>query len=171
MTGPLTVPGLLDKLAARQSAAKAEIPHLREQVAKLTDALATAERERARWAGAARPSWPWSPRSSRNPPPSRAPVTPAYPQIIEAFTRATGPLRAKQVCQALGSDTDARHVEGLRSKLKKLPRPRHPDRGRGRRVRPRREAGRAPRKFVDGTEEPHATDLRPTDVNGAFEEC
>lgn len=48
---------------------------------------------------------------------THAPVTPAYPQIIAAFT---GPLRAKDACQILGTDTDARHVEALRSKLKKL---------------------------------------------------
>jgi hypothetical protein len=51
---------------------------------------------------------------------THTPVTPAYPQIIEAFTHATGPLRAKEACRALGTDTDARHVEGMRSKLKKL---------------------------------------------------
>ena len=29
-------------------------------------------------------------------------------------------LRAKEICRALGNGTDARHVEGMRSKLKKL---------------------------------------------------
>jgi hypothetical protein len=36
----LTVPGLLEKLADRQTAADAEITDLREQIDKLTDALA-----------------------------------------------------------------------------------------------------------------------------------
>lgn len=121
MTGPLTVPGLLDKLAARQSAAEAEIAHLREQAAKLADALTAAERERDRWAGARETVLALAAEDQPEPAViARAQVTPAYPQIVEAFTQATGPLRAKEVCRALGVDTDARHVEGLRSKLKKL---------------------------------------------------
>lgn len=36
----------------RQAAAEAEIAELREQAAKLNDAVATAERERDRWGGA-----------------------------------------------------------------------------------------------------------------------
>lgn len=44
MTGPLTVSDLAKKLAARQNAAEAEINELHEQIGKLTDALATAER-------------------------------------------------------------------------------------------------------------------------------
>lgn len=48
------------------------------------------------------------------------PATPGYPQILAAFTTATEPLRAKELCQALHAGTEPRHVEGMRSKLKKL---------------------------------------------------
>jgi hypothetical protein len=48
------------------------------------------------------------------------PVTPAYQQILAAFTAAAGPLRAKELCQALEVGTEPRHIEGMRSKLKKL---------------------------------------------------
>lgn len=117
----LTVPGLLDKLAVRQAAAEAEIADLREQIAKLNDAVARAERERDRWGGAREIVLALAAEEQPDPAAlTRAPVTPAYPQIIEAFTKATGPLRAKDLCQLLGTDTDARHVEGMRSKLKKL---------------------------------------------------
>jgi hypothetical protein len=51
---------------------------------------------------------------------TRNPVTPAYPQIIAVFTGGASPLRAKEICRALGTGTDSRHVEGMRSKLKKL---------------------------------------------------
>ena len=115
-----TVPGLLDKLAARQAAAQAEITHLNEQIGKLTDALAQAERERDRWAGARETVLALA--AEEQPDPAvltHVPVTPGYPQIIAAFTGA-GPLRAKELCQALGIGTDPRHVEGMRSKLKKL---------------------------------------------------
>lgn len=120
-SGPLTVQELLDKLTARHAAADAEVADLRDRVAELTDALAAAERERDRWiqardtvvalvaeehpdqaAGAERP------------------VTPAYTQILAAFTGATGPQRAKEICHVLHVGTEPRHVEGMRSKLKKL---------------------------------------------------
>ena len=122
MTGSqLTVPGLLEKLAARQVAADAEITDLRDQIDKLTNALAAAEHERTRWASARETVLALA--TEEQPEPAvltRTPVTPAYPQIIDAFTQADGPLRAKQACQVLGAETDTRHVEGMRSKLKKL---------------------------------------------------
>jgi hypothetical protein len=121
VTGPLTIPGLLDKLAARQAAAEAEIADLREQIGKLTDALAGAERERDRWACTRETVLALT--AEEHPEPAtltRTSVTPAYPQIIAVFTGGAGPLRAKEICRALGSNTDPRHVEGLRSKLKKL---------------------------------------------------
>ncbi len=96
-----------------------DIP-LREQLGKLTDALAAAERERDRWAEA-HETVPALANEERPDPVAltRAPVTPAYPQIIAAFTGA-GPLRAKEVCRVTGTGTDSRHVEGMRSELKKL---------------------------------------------------
>lgn len=120
-TSPLTVPVLPGKLTARQAAAEAEIAHLREQMAKLTGALTVAEHERDRWASARETVLALA--AEEQPEPAlltRTPVTPAYPQIIEAFTRAAEPLRVKEACRALGIDTDPRRVEGLRSKLKKL---------------------------------------------------
>lgn len=56
--GPLSAAALLDKLAAHHAAADAQIADLREHLAKLTDALAAAERERDRWAGPTRASRP-----------------------------------------------------------------------------------------------------------------
>lgn len=121
VTFPLTVPGLLDKLAARQAAAEAAITDLREQIGKLTDALATAEHERDRWASARESVLALAGEEQPDPAAlTRIPVTPAYPQIISVFTSGTGPLRAKEVCQVLDAGTDPRHVEGMRSKLKKL---------------------------------------------------
>ena len=118
MTSPLTVVELVEKLTARQAAAEAEITHLREQIGKLTDALAAAERER--WAGARESVLALADEEQPDPAAlARTPVTPAYPQIIAAFTGSRA-LRAKELCQLLGTGTDARHTEGMRSKLKKL---------------------------------------------------
>jgi predicted nucleic acid-binding Zn-ribbon protein len=120
-SGPLTVQELLDKLAARHAAAETEIADLRERLAKLTDALDAAERERDRWAEARTSVLALV--AEEHPEQAAAtarPVTPSYQQILAVFAAATGPLRAKEVCQATNSGTEARHVEGMRSKLKKL---------------------------------------------------
>jgi len=117
----LTIPALLEKLAARHAAAEAEVTDLREQLGKLADALRTAEHDRDRWAETRETVLALA--AEDNPDSAtltRIPVTPSYQQIIGVFTVGTGPLRAKEICRALATDTDARHVEGMRSKLKKL---------------------------------------------------
>lgn len=121
VTFQLTVPVLLDKLAARQAAAEAQITDVREQIGKLTDALAAAERECDRWAGARESVLALAAEEQPDPAAlTRVPVTPAYPQIISLFNGGASLLRAEEVCRALGSDTESRHIEGMRSKLKKL---------------------------------------------------
>ncbi|MFF2820468.1 hypothetical protein ACFVT9_33705 [Kitasatospora cineracea] len=112
---------LLDKLAARHAAAEAEITDLREQIGKLSVTLAAAERERDRWACTRETVLALAAEGDPEPDTlARLPVAPAYPQIIAVFTEGAGRLRAKEVCQALGTGTDPRHTEGMRSKLKKL---------------------------------------------------
>jgi hypothetical protein len=44
----------------------------------------------------------------------------AYRDVWEVLVDAGGPLRAKQLSVALGLGTEPRHVEGMRSKLKRL---------------------------------------------------
>jgi predicted nucleic acid-binding Zn-ribbon protein len=120
VTGPLTVQALIDKLTARQAAADAEIADLRERMAELTDALVAAERERDRWAGTRETVLALAAEEHPDQAAATRPVTPAYQQILAAFTTAAGPLRAKELCQALEVGTESRHIEGVRSKLKKL---------------------------------------------------
>ncbi|MEU6093067.1 hypothetical protein ABZ865_41210 [Streptomyces sp. NPDC047085] len=48
------------------------------------------------------------------------PEHPDYPRILTAFNHATGPLRAKDVCEALGHQLLPKNVEGTRAKLKRL---------------------------------------------------
>ncbi|MFJ3899527.1 hypothetical protein [Streptomyces sp. NPDC090083] len=48
------------------------------------------------------------------------PEHPDYPRILDAFNHATGPLRVKDVCEALGHELLAKNVEGARAKLKRL---------------------------------------------------
>ena len=44
----------------------------------------------------------------------------AYRDIVEVLDDAGGPVRAGQVCAALGLGTEARHREGMRGKLRRL---------------------------------------------------
>src|SRR6266516_1965748 len=44
----------------------------------------------------------------------------AYRDVVEVLADAGMPLRAMQVCQALGLGIEPRHREGMRSKLKRL---------------------------------------------------
>ncbi|GGJ63292.1 hypothetical protein [Streptomyces brasiliensis] len=70
------------------------------------------------WRSPARPL-PASPTGF--PPPRRdLPEHPDYPRILAAFNHATGPLRARDVCQALGHELLPKNVEGTRAKLKRL---------------------------------------------------
>ncbi|MFD3534198.1 hypothetical protein [Streptomyces sp. NPDC058664] len=48
------------------------------------------------------------------------PEHPDYPRILDAFKHATGPLRAKDVCEALGHELLPKNIEGTRAKLKRL---------------------------------------------------
>jgi hypothetical protein len=48
------------------------------------------------------------------------PEYPDYPRILAVFNRATGPLRAKGVCEALGHELLPKNVEGNRAKRKRL---------------------------------------------------
>ncbi|WP_235092866.1 hypothetical protein [Streptomyces sp. A1-5] len=52
--------------------------------------------------------------------PPELPEHPDYPRILAAFNESTGPLRAKDVCQALGHELLPKNVEGTRAKLKRL---------------------------------------------------
>ncbi|MGJ5797692.1 hypothetical protein ACSCB1_00580 [Streptomyces europaeiscabiei] len=48
------------------------------------------------------------------------PEHPGYPRILAAFNHAAGPLRAKDVCEALGHELLPKNLEGTRAKLKRL---------------------------------------------------
>jgi uncharacterized coiled-coil protein SlyX len=48
------------------------------------------------------------------------PLPPAYQEILAVFTRTDGGLRAKDLCRALNIGDQSRHIENMRSKLKRL---------------------------------------------------
>jgi transposase len=45
---------------------------------------------------------------------------PDYPRILAVFNEATGPLRARDVCEALDHELLPKNIEGTRAKLKRL---------------------------------------------------
>ncbi|MER6120373.1 hypothetical protein [Streptomyces sp. NPDC001743] len=48
------------------------------------------------------------------------PEHPDYPRILAVFNEATRPLRAREVCEALGYKQLPKDIEGTRAKLKRL---------------------------------------------------
>lgn len=46
--------------------------------------------------------------------------TPGYEQIMTVLEQARGPLRCKDILAALQWDSQSRHIEGVRSKLRRL---------------------------------------------------
>jgi hypothetical protein len=48
------------------------------------------------------------------------PLPPAYQEILAVLTRTGHGMRAKELCRALGTGDQPRHVENMRSKLKRL---------------------------------------------------
>jgi hypothetical protein len=47
-------------------------------------------------------------------------TSPVYQRILAVFAATTGPLRCREVCGEVGMETEARHVEGMRSRLKRM---------------------------------------------------
>ncbi|WP_331742700.1 hypothetical protein OG239_42135 (plasmid) [Streptomyces sp. NBC_00868] len=52
--------------------------------------------------------------------PPDLPEHPDYPRILVVFNEATGPLRARKVCQALDHELLPKNIEGTRAELKRL---------------------------------------------------
>lgn len=48
------------------------------------------------------------------------PEHPDYPRILAVFNDATGPLRARDICEALDFEPLPKHVERTRAKMKRL---------------------------------------------------
>jgi len=132
---------LLDRLEAREQAARTGVERLRAEMDRLAVQLAAEEELLGRLAitkqtiievlsgpepggedgdGAAEPA----PVAAQVPAfggdgdGRRLPV--AYRDVVEVVADAGRPLRASQVCQALGVGGEPRHREGMRSKLKRL---------------------------------------------------
>lgn len=121
MTPVANRPSILELITERATAASITAERLREQIATLTDQLTTVETELTELAITRKTLLSLNGHADPPPTPADATITsPAYQQILAVFHTATDPMRAKDICHALGTSTTARDTEGLRAKLKRL---------------------------------------------------
>jgi hypothetical protein len=108
----------LDLIAARQTAATTAAEQLREQIAALTAELARVEGELTDLETTHKTLLALSAEQTTAPDPTL--LSEPYQQILAVFRNATGPLRAKDVCLALGLTAAPKNTESLRARLKRL---------------------------------------------------
>ncbi|WP_127354062.1 hypothetical protein [Actinacidiphila soli] len=119
MNGGQTLAALLARLEERQAQIAAQAEAARAKIAELTALLGELVRA-AEHLTITRKTLLELP---DEPPPAPSPVLPdhpAYQQIMAVFAQADGPLRAREVCEAMDLPILPKHTEGIRSKLKRL---------------------------------------------------
>lgn len=112
---------ILDLITARETVAGLAADQVREQISALSQQLTALETELADLATTRSTLL----RLGGDPDDGgqsadTGPGNPTYQQILTVFTTGGNPLRAKDICRALGVATTANHTESLRAKLKRL---------------------------------------------------
>jgi polyhydroxyalkanoate synthesis regulator phasin len=110
----------LEVITARESAATVAADELREQIHALSEQLNALETELADLATTRTTLLRLAGHPDDGQSADAPPTGPSYQQILAVFGTAEHPLRAKDICQALGIGTTANHTESLRAKLKRL---------------------------------------------------
>ncbi|MFE8010708.1 hypothetical protein [Streptomyces sp. NPDC057418] len=114
----MNIQPLLEALELQEQAARAVADDLREQIDGLQNRLREAETHLEHLAITRTTVTSLADRLPAAAP--DLPEHPDYPRILAAFNHATGPIRARDVCQALGHELLPKNVEGTRAKLKRL---------------------------------------------------
>ncbi|MFF0105507.1 hypothetical protein [Streptomyces hirsutus] len=109
---------LLDALDIQEEAARALVEDLRAQIGELQDRLRETELHLEHLAITRKTVTGLSDRLPAVPP--DLPEHPDYPRILAVFNEVTGPLRARDVCEALDHELLPKNIEGTRAKLKRL---------------------------------------------------
>ncbi|GGZ41821.1 hypothetical protein [Streptomyces poonensis] len=115
----MSIQPLLEALALQEDAARAPADDLRAQIDDLQNQLREAETHLEHLAITRKTVTGLADRLPAVVP-AALPEHPDYPRILAAINHATGPLRAKDVCEALGHELLPKNVEGTRAKLKRL---------------------------------------------------
>ncbi|WP_371674229.1 hypothetical protein OG985_46225 [Streptomyces sp. NBC_00289] len=106
----------LEQLQIREAAARDLADKLRSQIAELTTQLEAAERALQRL----RITYETILEIAPDLPGGLEPLPSAYRQILALFEDTEHGLHPKEVCLALNTGTEPRHVEGTRAKLERL---------------------------------------------------
>lgn len=110
---------ILEAITARETAVGLAADQLREQINTLSQQLTVLETELADLATTRTTLLRLAGHPDNGQNTDIRPGNPDYQQILAMFT-AGHPLRAKDICRALGVGTTANHTETLRAKLKRL---------------------------------------------------
>ncbi|MFC9706029.1 hypothetical protein ACFTWD_35650 [Streptomyces sp. NPDC056943] len=111
----MNVQPLLDALDIQEDAARTMADDLRTQIDELHDRLRETETHLEHLTITRKTVTALADRIPASPP-----EHPDYPRTLAVFNEATGPLQAKDVCQALGRELLPKNIEGTRVKLKRL---------------------------------------------------
>lgn len=113
----MSVRELLEQIEARRARTGRTVEELREEIARLTEQLATTERALERLEITRQTVLELAAENDTAPAGS---LPPGYREVLAVFTRGGIGLHAKDVCRALGGGTEPRHVESMRARLKRL---------------------------------------------------
>jgi hypothetical protein len=111
---------LLDTLGIQENAARALADDLRPQIDDLQTRLREAETHLEHLAITRKTVTALADRLPAQAASPDLPEHPDYPHILAVLNQATGPLRARDVCEALGHELLPKNIEGTRAKLKRL---------------------------------------------------
>lgn len=114
----MNIEPLLDALGIQEDAARALADDLRTQIEELHGRLRETETHLEHLSITRKTITGLADRLPASPP--DLPEHPDYPRILAIFNEAAGPLRARDICEALDHELLPKNIEGTRAKLKRL---------------------------------------------------
>ncbi|WP_329167395.1 MULTISPECIES: hypothetical protein [unclassified Streptomyces] len=116
----MSIQPLLEALDVQEDAARTLADDLRTQIEELQSRLREAETHLEHLAITRKTVTALADRLPAQTSTADRPEHPDYPRILTVFNEATRPLRAREVCEALGHEQLPKNIEGTRAKLKRL---------------------------------------------------
>ncbi len=115
-----TLGALLARLEERQAQIAAQAQAARDRIAEFNALLAELDRAAEHITITRKTLLELTDEPAPPPPGPVLPDHPAYQQIMAVFAQADGPLRAREVCEAMDLPIQPKYTEGIRDKLKRL---------------------------------------------------